>query len=61
MYMNIVIVGCGNVGFETAKLLTENNTILLVDRYQPEHLTEFIEKEENVSFARADATDVDTH
>lgn len=56
--MNIVIVGCGNVGFETAKLLTENNSILLIDRYRWEYLTEFIKKNENVSFTQGDATDL---
>jgi len=56
--MNIVIVGCGNVGFEAAKLLAENNSILLIDRYRPKYLTELLEKEENVFFALGDATDV---
>jgi len=56
--MNIVIVGCGNVGFETAKLLAENNSILLISRHRPRYLTEFLERQENVSFALGDATDL---
>lgn len=56
--MNIVIVGCGNVGFETAKLLAENNSILLIDIQQQENLTEFLEKEKNVYFALGDALDL---
>jgi len=55
--MNIVIVGCGNVGFETAKLLAENNSILLIGRYRQKYLTELLEKKENVFFALGDATE----
>jgi len=53
-----VIVGCGNIGFETAKLLTEDNSILLIDRYRPEYLTELIEENENVFFAQGDALEL---
>ncbi len=56
--MNIVIVGCGNVGFETAKLLAENNSILLISHRCPKYLTEFLQRQENVFFALGDATDL---
>lgn len=54
--MNILIVGCGNVGFETAKLLCGENTLLLVDIVRPGHMETFLGTERNVSFVAADAT-----
>jgi len=60
MHRNIVIVGCGNIGYETAKLLTEDNSILLIDQYCPEYLTEFVEENENVFFAQGDVLELST-
>jgi len=54
--MNVVIVGCGNVGFETAKLLSDSHSVLLINRRCPEYLTDFLQQNGNVSFALADAT-----
>jgi len=56
--MNVIIVGCGNIGFETVKLLSKGNSILLIDISQPEYIVEFLRKNANVSFARCDATDL---
>lgn len=38
--VNVVIVGCGNVGFELAKSLAAAHRLLLVDRARPPHLDE---------------------
>ena len=38
--VNVVIVGCGNVGFELAKSLAGTHRLLLVDRARPPHLDE---------------------
>lgn len=54
--MNIIIIGAGNVGFETAKILAKENSILLVARHLPEYLKEFMDNQENVFFAQGDAT-----
>lgn len=58
--MNIVIVGCGNGGFETARLLAGNNSILLIDWDCPEHLRAPLAKEKNIFFVSADITDLST-
>jgi len=56
--MNIIIVGCGNETFETAEVLAENNSILLISHRRPAHLTELLEKEKNISFVLCDVTDL---
>lgn len=55
--MNIVIVGCGNVGFETARLLCRHHRLLLASRSQPADIADFVRDHENVSFVPVDATD----
>jgi NAD(P)-dependent dehydrogenase (short-subunit alcohol dehydrogenase family) len=55
--MNIVIVGCGNIGFETAKRLCQEHKLLLINRSFPDDLEEFVRNNDNVSFSLADATD----
>jgi NAD(P)-dependent dehydrogenase (short-subunit alcohol dehydrogenase family) len=55
--VNIVIVGCGNVGFEAARLLCGDHNLLLVNRSLPADVAQFVREHGNVSFARADATD----
>lgn len=55
--MNIVIVGCGNIGFETAKQLCKEHTLLLINRSCPEDLAQFVQNHDNVWFSLADATD----
>ncbi|MFB0525762.1 MAG: SDR family NAD(P)-dependent oxidoreductase [Phycisphaerae bacterium] len=54
--MNIIIMGCGNIGFEAAKLLAEKHSILVVSRRCPDYLQEFLQQNGNVSFMPADAT-----
>ena len=56
--MNIVIFGCGNVGFETAILLCKDHRVLLVSHRLPTDVAEFVEEHSNISFALADATDL---
>ena len=55
--MNIVIVGCGNVGFETARLLCGEHSLLLINRSLPAEVARFVGEHGNVSFAQTDATD----
>ncbi len=55
--MNIVIVGCGNIGFEVARCLSETHRVLVISRSCPDYLSELLRKHQNVSFARANATD----
>jgi len=55
--MNIVIVGCGNIGFETAKQLCSEHTLLLINHSCPEDVAQFVQKHDNVWFSLADATD----
>jgi NAD(P)-dependent dehydrogenase (short-subunit alcohol dehydrogenase family) len=55
--MNIVIVGCGNVGFETARMLCRDHRLLLASRSQPPDIADFVRDHENVSFVPVDATD----
>ncbi len=55
--MNIAIVGCGNVGFETARLLADRHALLLVNRSRPADLARFVDENDRVSFAQADAAD----
>lgn len=54
--MKIIIIGVGNIGFEVAKLLTKNNSILLIARNLPEHVRNFMSKHDNIFFAMGDAT-----
>ena len=54
--MNIVIVGCGNIGFETAKRLCDKHKLLLINRSCPEDLAQFVRNHDNVLFSSADAT-----
>jgi short-subunit dehydrogenase len=54
--MNIIIVGCGNVGFETSKLLSKEHKLMIVDICQHQYITDFIKDNKNVTFMQADAT-----
>ena len=54
--MNIVIVGCGNIGFETAKRLCNEHKLLLINRSCPEDLAQFVWNHDNVWFESANAT-----
>ena len=56
--MNVIIVGCGNIGFEVTKILVRNNSLLLVDCCPHEYLTDFLNSEKNITFAQCDATDI---
>ncbi len=56
--MNIVIVGCGNVGLETARLLVRDHRLLLVNRTLSEDVNSFVADYPNATFVRADATDL---
>ena len=55
--MNVVVVGCGNVGFETVRLLADGHTLLVVSRSYPEDVRRFVDEHASVSFVQADATD----
>ena len=54
--MNIVIVGCGNIGLETAERLCNEHNLLLINRSCPEDLAQFVRNHDNVWFESADAT-----
>ena len=54
--MNIIIVGCGNIGFETAKRLCNGHKLLLINRSCPKDLMQFIRNHDNVWFESDDAT-----
>jgi NADP-dependent 3-hydroxy acid dehydrogenase YdfG len=56
--VNIIIVGCGNVGFETAKLLAEEHKLLLIDIRQPQYIKDFIADRKDLIFLPADATSI---
>jgi short-subunit dehydrogenase len=56
--VNIIIAGCGNVGFETAKLLSKEHKLLLIDLHQPQYIADFIKDKKNILFAQSDATDI---
>lgn len=56
--MNIVIVGCGNVGVETAKLLAGDHHLLLISRSLSEEVQAFVADQPKVMFAKGDATDM---
>jgi NADP-dependent 3-hydroxy acid dehydrogenase YdfG len=53
--MNIVIVGCGNIGFETARLIPEENSILLIDIKPHEQIQQFLNSRRNAHFVQVDA------
>ena len=55
--MNIAIIGCGNVGFEAARMLCGDHRLLLASRSQPPDIADLVRDHENVSFAPVDATD----
>jgi short-subunit dehydrogenase len=56
--MNIVIVGCGNIGYEAGRLLAESgdHKLLVIDLERPPYAEAFVAKD-NVTFATCDATD----
>jgi NAD(P)-dependent dehydrogenase (short-subunit alcohol dehydrogenase family) len=53
--MNIVIVGCGNIGFETAERLCNEHNLLLINRSCSEDLAQLVRNHDNVWFESADA------
>jgi NAD(P)-dependent dehydrogenase (short-subunit alcohol dehydrogenase family) len=57
--MNVVIVGCGNVGLETARRLCRDHSLLIVSRRRTGDVEDLIRAHGNVSFALADATDAE--
>lgn len=55
--MNTVVVGCGNIGFETARLLRASHRVLVISRNCPPDSAELFGDGDGASFARADACD----
>ncbi len=55
--MIVAIVGCGNVGLETARLLASDHSLVLVDRRRSQALAEFVAGVPSARFVEADATD----
>jgi short-subunit dehydrogenase len=56
--MNIAILGCGNIGFETACLLCKSNhSILIVDSHYHDHVHHFVSTQVNVRFEKGNALD----
>jgi Trk K+ transport system NAD-binding subunit len=55
--MTIVVVGWGNVGFETIKLLDKNNSVLVVDLNEHKYLFDFIQDKSNIRFLKGNALD----
>jgi short-subunit dehydrogenase len=53
--MNVVIAGCGNIGFETAKLIGEEHAILLIDIKPHERIQTLLNSRQNIQFAQIDA------
>jgi NAD(P)-dependent dehydrogenase (short-subunit alcohol dehydrogenase family) len=58
--MNVVIVGCGNVGLETARRLCRGHVLLLVNRSNSPGVQDLLRGYSNLSFVSADATDAET-
>ena len=56
--MNIVIVGCGNVGLEAAKALVTDHRLLLISRRLSPEVKGFIADHPDAAFAEADAIDI---
>ena len=55
--MNIVIFGCGNIGFETIKLLCRSsNSLVVIDNRKPKYLKGFLKNHHRVHFYQANAT-----
>jgi len=48
--VNVVIVGCGNVGFELARRLAGRHRLVLVDRRRSEHVSDFLRAHPDASF-----------
>ena len=54
--VNVAIVGCGNIGFETARLLCGRHSLVLINHSCPSELAEWIHQHGEVSFVLGDAT-----
>ena len=54
--MNILIIGAGNIGFELAKILPEESSILLIARKIPKYVSAIMKTNSNIHFASGDAT-----
>lgn len=54
--VNVAIVGCGNIGLETARLLCGRHSLVLINHSCPSELAEWIHRHGDVSFVPADAT-----
>jgi short-subunit dehydrogenase len=58
--VNIIILGCGNIGYEVVlELNNENYDIWVVDIILPEYLKPILETNERIHFIKADATNYD--
>jgi short-subunit dehydrogenase len=53
--MNVILIGCGNIGFETAQLLSSQHEMLIVNNVRPDYIKGLVDKK-NVTYAIADAT-----
>ena len=60
--MTYIVVGCGNVGFETVKLLASSkNAVYVLNRSFPKYLEEYISKSEsNITYLPVDINKWDT-
>ena len=55
--MNVMIVGCGNVGLAAAQHLCDAHSLLLMGHRLSPEVAQFVHAHDRVSFAEADATD----
>lgn len=53
--MNVILIGCGNIGFETAQLLADQHEMLIINNVRPDYIKGLVDKK-NVTYAIADAT-----
>lgn len=52
--MKIAIVGCGNIGLESAKLLCGRHSLVLINHSCPSELAAWIDQHGEVSFVLGD-------
>lgn len=54
--MNVVILGCGNIGYDCAVQFLDADKLWLLDLRKPVYLEEFLDAHSNAQFVYADAT-----
>jgi len=54
--VNIVVVGCGNVGFETVRLMAREHSIFVIDATRPPHLEPLLQSFPEIHLAVCDGS-----